>query len=93
MFKIIYEADNEPTFPFHAEMVINEDTDDCTLSTIFAHFIKMTEIAGYHPGSWDSIIGEITDTLESGCITKDWAFDVIDNMYFRRYERDKDSDS
>ena len=33
--------------------------EDATLTEIFAHFVEMTRIMQYHPGSWEDVISKI----------------------------------
>jgi len=82
-FKMMYENEYEDSGNLKAMVEVN---DDITLSNLFARFIDMTRIMGFHADSWETII----DDMYGSCVLHvdaaedynayDWAQDVEDGF-------------
>ena len=62
------------------------DEDDIALETLFAYFVKMTNLTGYSQKSWANILKSLTDT-ENDCL--DYMFEWAEEVIFD-YEYDKE---
>ena len=51
--------------------------EDTTLTELFAHFVEMTRIMGYQPGSWVNVISDVSDIIDVKYDIFEWAGDVI----------------
>ena len=67
------------------------DEDDITLETLFAYFVKMTDMVGYSEKSWCNLLKSLTDE-EKGYVFSnmlfEWAEDTIfDYEYYKENPR------
>lgn len=56
MLTMRYESSYPESSTTTAEIVVTDE--DITLSELFGHFIRITEMMGYQAGSWEKIIDE-----------------------------------
>ena len=72
MFTMHYNT----TYPNHCSIVEEIENDDITLSELFAYFVEMTRKMGFHMGSWEHVIKEISECDENFPIDY-WASDMM----------------
>ena len=77
MLEIKYSTENNQ-YNFTIKI---ENADELTLSEMLSHFINLTRWMGYHEGSWQSIINELsseTEGINDAYNIWEWAADVLD---------------
>ena len=83
--KIIYKDDYNKNADIEVGITVKDP--DITLSQLFAVFVEMSRIAGYHSASWETIINELygycvlhVDAAEDYDIYS-WANDINAHIY------------
>lgn len=72
MFTMSYKT----TYPNKISITHEIDTDDITLTELFAYFVEMTREMGYHVGSYDNILKEISECDDNYPIDV-WASEIV----------------
>lgn len=77
MLEIKYSTENNQ-YNFTIKI---ENADELTLSEAFSHFINLTRWMGYHEGSWQNIINELSseeEGINDAYNIWEWATDILD---------------
>jgi len=79
MFTMSYKSN----YPNRVSIINEIDTDDVTLTELFAYFVEMTRQMGYHMGSYENIVKELQECDKENYPIDMWACDIITDHNMR----------